>query len=104
LQTTPLLRWQRDIERIRQLPPATDLCRLFFHRVNRLVRRDSTFLLQNRFFEAPPHLAGKHIEVRFDPLDPAQLEIYCEGQSQGVARPVDVVVNGQLPPRKKEDQ
>jgi putative transposase len=31
LQTTPLLRWQRDIEHIRQLPPATDLRRLFFH-------------------------------------------------------------------------
>jgi transposase InsO family protein len=54
LQTTPLRRWQRDIEQIRQLPPATDMRRLFFHRVDRLVRRDSTFLLRNRFFEAPP--------------------------------------------------
>jgi len=104
LKTTPLLRWQRDIERIRQLPPATDLRRLFFHRVNRLVRRDSTFLLQNRFFEAPPHLAGKQIEVRFDPLDPTQLEIYWEGHAQGIARLVDTVVNGQLPAPKKEDQ
>jgi transposase InsO family protein len=102
LGTTPLLRWQHDIERVRQLPPATDLRRLFFHRVHRLVRRDSTFLLQNRFFEAPPHLAGKKIEVRFDPLDLTQLEIYCEGQPQGIARLVDAVVNGQLPPRKKE--
>ena len=102
LQTTPLVRWQRDIEQVRQLPPATDLRRLFFHRVDRLVRRDSTFLLKNRFFEAPPHLAGKRIEVRFDPLDPAPLEIYWEGQSQGVARLVDAVLNGQLPPRKKE--
>jgi transposase InsO family protein len=104
LQTTPLLRWQRDIEHVRQLPPATDLRRLFFHRVDRLVRRDSTFLLQNRFFEAPPHLAGKRIEVRFDPLDPAQLEIYCEGKSQGTARLVDLVLNGQLPARKQEDK
>ncbi|MGH9556194.1 MAG: DDE-type integrase/transposase/recombinase [Terriglobales bacterium] len=104
LQTTPLLRWQRDIEHVRQLPPATDLRRLFFHRVDRLVRRDSTFLLQNRFFEAPPHLSGKRIEVRFDPLDLTQLEIYCEGQSQGVARLVDAVVNGQLPSRKQEDK
>jgi putative transposase len=104
LQTTPLLRWQRDIEQVRQLPPATDLRRLFFHRVDRLVRRDSTFLLQHRFFEAPPHLAGKRIEVRFDPLDPDQVEIYCEGQSQGVARLVDAVVNGQLPARKQEDR
>jgi putative transposase len=104
LQTTPLLRWQRDIEQVRQLPPSTDLRRVFFHRVDRLVRRDSTFLLLNRFFEAPPHLAGKRIEVRFDPLDPVHLEIYCEGQSQGAARLVDAVVNGQLPPRKQEGQ
>jgi len=104
LQTTPLLRWQRDIEQVRQLPPATDLRRLFFHRVDRLVRRDSTFLLKNRFFEAPPHLAGKRIEVRFDPLDLTALEIYHEGQPHGVARLVDAVINGQLPPRKQEDR
>ena len=104
LQTTPLLRWQRDIEQVRQLPPATDLRRLFFHRVDRLVRRDSTFLLQNRFFEAPSHLAGKRIEVRFDPLDLTQLEIYWEGQSQGVARLVDAVINSQRPGRQPEDK
>ena len=86
LQTTPLLRWQRDIEQVRQLPPATDLGRLFFHRVDRLVRRDSTFLLQNRFFEAPSHLAGKRIEVRFDPLDLTQLEIFTRRASRKVSR------------------
>ena len=94
LETTPLLRWQQDIAQVRQLPPATDMRRLFFHRVDRLVRRDSTFLLRHRFFEAPPHLAGKKIEVRFDPLDLTQLEIYCAGKPEGVARLVDAVVNG----------
>jgi putative transposase len=97
LGTTPLRRWQRDIEQIRQLPPATDLRRLFFHRLDRLVRRDSTFLLQSRFYEAPPDLAGQTIEVRFDPLDPASVEIYFQGQPQGSARLVDPVVNAQLP-------
>jgi putative transposase len=94
LQTTPLLRWQRDIDHIRQLPPATDLRRVFFHRVDRLVRRDSTFLLHNSFFEAPPHLAGQRIEVRFDPLDLGHVEIYHSGQPAGAARLVDAVVNG----------
>jgi transposase InsO family protein len=94
IQTTPLLRWQRDIEQIRQLPSATDMRRLFFHRVDRLVRRDSTFLLRNRFFEAPPQLAGKRIEVRFDPLDLTHVEIYCDGKPEGAARLVDAVVNG----------
>jgi transposase InsO family protein len=100
LGTTPLVRWQRDIEHLRQLPPSTDLRRLFFHRLDRLVRRDCTFLLQNRFYEAPPHLAGQSIEVRFDPLDSASVEIYFQGQSQGAARLVDPVVNAQLPSAK----
>ena len=95
-----MLRWQRDIERIRQLPPVTAFRRLFFHRLDRLVRRDCTFLLQSRFYEAPPHLAGETIEARFDPLDTAVVEIYFQGQLQGVARLVDPVVNGQLPSTK----
>jgi transposase InsO family protein len=100
LATTPLLRWQRDIEHIRQLPPATDFRRLFFHRLDRLVRRDCTFLLQNRFYEVPPHLAGQTIEARFDPLEPAVVEIYCLGKPEGAARLVDPVVNGRLPSAK----
>jgi putative transposase len=94
LRETPLLRWQRDIGQVRQLPPSTDMRRLFFHRLDRVVRRDSTFVLQGRFFEAPPHLAGQRIEVRFDPLDIAQVEAYHEGKPQGPARLVDAVVNG----------
>jgi putative transposase len=101
LGATPLLRWQRDIEHVRQLPPATDLRRLFFYRLDRLVRRDCTFLLHNRFYEAPPHLSGETIEVRFDPLDTAEVEIYFQGQAQGLARLVDPVINAQLPSTKR---
>jgi putative transposase len=100
LGTTPLLRWQRDIEHVRQLPPAADLRRLFFHRLDRLVRRDSTFLLRKRLYEAPPHLAGQTIEARFDPLDPAEVEVWFQGQRQATARLVDPVVNGQIPSPK----
>ena len=100
LGTTPLLRWQRDIDCVRQLPPATDLRRLFFYRMKRLVRRDSTFLLRGQFYEAPPQFAGETIEVRFDPLDLVQVEIYFQGEAQGIARRVDAVVNAQLPSRK----
>ena len=94
LHTTPLLRWQRDIAQVRQLPPATDLRRLFWHRTDRLVRRDSTFLLRGVFCEAPPHLAGQRIEVRYDPADMTQVEIHHQGQCHGMARLVDAVVNG----------
>jgi putative transposase len=97
LGTTPLLRWQRDIEHIRQIPPSTDLRRLFFYRVARVVRRDSTFLLRGHFYEAPPQFAGQTIEARFDPLDLSQVEIYFQGQAHAMARMVDAVVNAQLP-------
>jgi transposase InsO family protein len=100
LGTTPLLRWQQDITYVRQLPPATDLRPLFFHRLTRLVRRDCTFLLANRFYEAPPHLAGLTIEVRFDPLDATTVELYSQGVAQGTARLVDPVVNAQRPAAK----
>jgi putative transposase len=100
LGATPLLRWQRDIEQVRQLPPATDLRRLFFHRLDRLVRRDSTFLLRGRLYEAPPQLAGHTIEARFDPLDTAAVEVWFQGKFQAAARLLDAVVNGRLPSRK----
>ena len=83
---------------------AITLERRLLQRVDRLVRRDSTFLLKNRFFEAPSQLAGKRIEVRFDPLDLTQLEIYSEGKPEGMARLVDTVVNGLLPPWETEEK
>ena len=97
LGVTPLLRWQKDIEHVRQLPPGADLHRLFFHRLDRLVRRDSTFLLRNRLYEAPAHLAGHTVEVRFDPVDGGAVEVWFEGKLQAAARPLNAVVNGQLP-------
>lgn len=100
LGTTPLLRWQKDIEHVRQLPPGADLRRLFFHRLDRLVRRDSTFLLRNRLYEAPSHLAGHTVEVRFDPVDGGAVEVWFQGKLQAAARPLDAVVNGQLPSSK----
>jgi hypothetical protein len=59
-------------------------------------------MLHKRFFEAPAHLAGETIEVRFDPLDLSQVEIYFQGQVQGWVRTVDPVVNAQLPCRKAQ--
>src|SRR5438128_2033875 len=80
LETTPLQRWQRDIEHVRQLAPSTDLRRLFFYRLDRLVRRDSTFLVHRRFYESPPHPSGRRVAVRFDPLDPIELKVPFEGR------------------------
>jgi putative transposase len=100
LGTTPLLRWQRDIEHVRKLPPSTDLRSLFFCRLNRVVRRDLTFKLRGQFYKAPSSLEGKTIEVRFDPLDLSQVEIYFQGEAQTMERPIDTAINAQLPSLK----
>lgn len=47
--------------------------------------------------EAPPPLAGHTVEVRFDPLDASEVEVWFQGQRQSSARPLDPVVNGRLP-------
>lgn len=96
----PLVRWQQDIERVRQLPPHSDVRRVFFYRLQRRVRRDSTFMLQTRFYEAPAHLAGETIEVHFDPQDLSRVELFHQGKFEGWARAVDPVVNAQLPPKR----
>src|SRR5262249_36453868 len=98
--TTPLLRWQKDIEQVRQLPPGADLYRLFLHRLDRLVRRDSTFLLRNRLYEAPAPLAGHTVEGRFDPFQDGAVEVWVEGKLQALAGPLDAVGNGRLPAAK----
>ena len=59
-----------------------------------------TFLLRGQFYEAPPQFSGETIEVRFDPLDPSEVEIYVGEQVQATARRVDPVLNAQLPSRK----
>jgi hypothetical protein len=87
---------------VRQLPPGADLRRLFLHRLDRLVRRDSTFLLRNRLYEAPSHLAGHTVEVRFDPVDTAEVEVWFQGKLQAAARLLDPIVNGQLPAAKPD--
>ena len=61
------------------------------------MRRDSTFLLHNCLYEAPPHLAGHTVEARFDPVDSALVEVWFQGKHEATTRPVDPVVNGQLP-------
>jgi len=59
-----------------------------------------SFKLRGQFYEAPPSLEGETIEVRFDPLDLSQLEIYFQGEVQAMARPIDAAINAQLPSLK----
>ncbi|MBU0661735.1 DDE-type integrase/transposase/recombinase, partial [Patescibacteria group bacterium] len=61
----PLDKWLRLADRIRTAPPDLDLDRLFLTRVSRRVRKDGTFTLKGRVFEAGVDFIGLKISVRF---------------------------------------
>jgi len=72
-QTTdraPLEHWLGQAEHLRPLPSGKDLDQVFLHREKRTVRKDGTVRFFGGFYEVRPELAGKRVELRFDPHDP----------------------------------
>jgi putative transposase len=66
----PFQHWLDEVQHLRSLPPGTDLDQVFLHRASRKVRKDATVRFQGRFYEVPPELVGKQVELRFEPRDP----------------------------------
>ena len=91
---TPLEAWMAKAEHIRAVNPAIDLKRTFLHLERRRVYKDSSFTLKGTLFEAPPILAGKRIDIYYDPHPPfSKVFLTCDGKEYGEARPVDSYAN-----------
>ena len=101
---TPLTRYQRDLPRIRTLgPKAVELDALFYHRVERFVRKDATVSYLAQRFEVPYELSGKTVRLVVDPH--AQRVVGVEdkaGVSLGRATALDVLANVHRKRRKPE--
>ena len=90
----PLDKWLRLGDRVRPAPPDLDLERVFLSRVSRRVRKDGTFTMQNRLFEAGVDFIGENITVRFDPFDLRRVWIGRAGKDDlREAYPVDLEGN-----------
>jgi hypothetical protein len=59
-------------EHVRYLSPQIDLEEIFLHRTKRRIYNDRTFSLDGILYEAPAHLVGKKVEIRFNPHDKSQ--------------------------------
>jgi putative transposase len=81
---TPLARYTAGLEHVRHADPDT-VRRAFLWRETRKVRKDATLSLQGNRYQVEPHLAGRSLELRFDPFDLAQIELYLEGAPLGLA-------------------
>ena len=97
---TPLQRYQQDLPRIRTLGSrAARLDELFYHRIERKVRKDGTVSYQGQRFEVPYELAGQKVQLVVDPHSEQVISVEnSKGQTLGKATPLDVVANSPPPP------
>ena len=101
---TPLQRYQQDLPRLRTLGAlATRLDELFYHRVERKVRKDGTVSYQGQRFEVPYPLSGCSVRLVVDPHAAQVIGVEDDkGASLGAATPLDAVANVHRQRRKPE--
>jgi transposase InsO family protein len=81
-----------------------ELRRFFFVEETRKVDKTGCISLDGIAYEVPQELAKKKVQVRYDPFDPSDAEIYVEGAFSGKARLLDAVKNFHKPqPRRKKE-
>jgi len=81
---SPWARYAAGLDQVRHADPET-VRRAFLWREKRKVRRDATLSLQGNRYQVEPRYAGRTLELRFDPFDLSQIELYLDGVSQGLA-------------------
>lgn len=83
-QQTPLARYTTGLEHVRSADLET-VRRAFLWREKRKVRRDAALSLQGNRYQVDPRWAGRTLELRFDPFDLSQVELYLDSVSLGTA-------------------
>ncbi len=71
----------------------SELRRLFFVEETRKVDKANCISLEGKIYEVPQELSGLTVQVRFDPFDPADAEIWSGGALQGQAQLLDARQN-----------
>jgi len=95
---TPMNRYLKHAHLMREAPK--DLDDYFRLRVQRKVDRDRTVSLEGKLYEAPVQLIGRVVTLLYHEDDPARVEIFSEGVSQGMLVPLDLHVNCRI--RRKQ--
>lgn len=92
----PIDRFGMDLKRIRFLNPSDNNDALFFVEENRKVKKDNTFSLFNKRYEAPKDFRSKTIQVRFDRHKKNRVLVFYKNLNMGTAKLVDFVANAHL--------
>lgn len=88
----PIHRWEAGSEHVKRPHPA-ELTEAFLWADTRLVKKTGAFSLSGNEYQVDDSLVGKTIEVRYDPLDLANMRVYEEGAFICVAAPAVLVAH-----------
>lgn len=93
---TPLARWREDLDHVRPLLPHVihQIDDLFYHREERVVRKNGTISWNGNFYEVDHHLVGEKVTLVFDPHTNKTIRIETAfGDNLGSAVPLDREAN-----------
>lgn len=93
---SPQERFARALPLLRLLDPHLDLDRLFYTRIERVVRKDGTVRIDNDLYEVNLALRGLKVQLELDPWTKNPILVRYKGQDFGAARKVDRHLNSQI--------
>jgi len=93
LKMKPVDRFAMDLGRIRFLDPMDATDELFYFEQDRTVRKDNTFQVLGKRYEAPRDLRARTIQIRYDRATPNRIIVYLNSDRMGQAEPLDPVAN-----------
>ncbi len=93
---SPQERFARALPLLRPLDPQLDLDRLFYTRIERVVRKDGTVRIDNDLYEVNLALRGLKVHLELDPWVKNPILVRYKGQDFGAARKVDRHLNSQI--------
>lgn len=99
LKMKPVDRFAMDLKRIRFLDPIEASDELFYFEQDRAVRKDNTFSVAGRRYEAPRDLRARTIQIRHDRSrkKPGRVVVFYQGERMGDAVALDPVSNDRAP-------
>jgi len=86
----PLQRWQAALPAPLPLPSPAQLAEAFLWSERRKVTKTATVSLHGNTYQVDPALAGRYIELVFDPFDLTRIEVRHDKQPAGTATPFTI--------------
>ncbi len=94
---TPASTFASDMKKLR-FATTEELREAFLWEADRKVDKTGCFKLEGRTYDAGPALAGKSVEIRYDPFALDEVEIWREGKKERTAKELVLNAPRQTPP------